>query len=274
MEMGISTASFYPTLLEDALEQLVTRQVPVAELFLNTFSELNPPLRQTVRAWLDCGSTRAISVHPFTSVLESSLFFTSYSRRFEDGVELYRRYFDYAAQMGAKILVFHGNHRNTSRPPQRYYERFARLRQAAKETGIILAQENVFAHCSQDLPFLVEMRRYLHDEVEFVLDNKQALRGGQDPMEMAKALGERVVHLHLSDSVPGKDCLPPGEGSFDFHQYFSILKEKGYSGDGVIELYHNSYESYQQIFASREYLQKKADQVFFKKNKQIKEKLL
>ena len=262
MEIGISTASFYPTLLEDALEQLVTRQVPVVELFLNTFSELNPELRQTVRAWLDLGSTRAISVHPFTSVLESSLFFTSYPRRFEDGVELYRRYFDYAAQMGVKILVFHGNHRNTSRPPQRYYERFARLRQVAKEMGIILAQENVFAHCSQELSFLVEMRRYLRDEVEFILDNKQALRGGQDPMEMAKTLGDRVVQLHLSDSVPGKDCLPPGEGSFDFQRYFSILKEKGYSGDGVIELYHNSYESYQQIFASREYLQTVADQVF------------
>ena len=53
MEIGISTASFYPTLLEDALEQLVTRQVPVVELFLNTFSELNPELRQTVRAcWI------------------------------------------------------------------------------------------------------------------------------------------------------------------------------------------------------------------------------
>ena len=262
MEIGISTASLYPTLLEDALEQLIQRQIPVAELFLNTFSELSAELRTTVRSMLDAGATKAISVHPFTSVLESSLFFTSYSRRFEDGVELYRRYFDYAAQMGAKILVFHGNHRNTSRPPQRYYERFARLRQVAKENGIILAQENVYAHCSQDLSFLVEMRRYLQDEVEFVLDNKQALRGGQDPMEMAEALGDRVVQLHLSDSIPGKDCLPPGEGSFDFHQYFSILKEKGYSGDGVIELYHNSYEFSQQLFDSREYLQNIVDQVF------------
>ena len=135
MEIGISTASLYPTLLEDALAQLIEQQVPVAELFLNTFSELSPALREKVKSQLGQSSIRAVSVHPFTSVLESSLFFTSYSRRFEDGVELYRRYFDYAAQMGAKILVFHGNHRNTSRPPQRYYERFARLRQAAAADG-------------------------------------------------------------------------------------------------------------------------------------------
>ena len=51
--------------------------------------------------------------------------------------------------------------------------------QAAKEMGIVLAQENVYAHCSQDLSFLVEMRRYLGDEVEFVLDNKQALQIGR-----------------------------------------------------------------------------------------------
>lgn len=269
MEIGISTASLYPTLLEDALAQLIEQQVPVAELFLNTFSELSPALREKVKSQLEQSSIRAVSVHPFTSVLESSLFFTSYTRRFEDGVELYRRYFDYAAQMGAKILVFHGNHRNTSRPPQRYYERFARLRQAAKEMGIVLAQENVYAHCSQDLSFLVEMRRYLGDDVEFVLDNKQALRGGQDPMEMARALGDRVVQLHLSDSAPGRDCLPPGEGDFDFAGYFSILKEKGYAGDGIVELYQNSYQSPQQLFQSRLFLQEIADGVFSSENNQI-----
>lgn len=269
MEIGISTASLYPTLLEDALEELVRRQIPVVELFVNTFSELFVPCTEKIRSLLDRGVTRAVSVHPFTSALESSLFFTSYSRRFEDGVELYRRYFDYAAQMGARILVFHGNHRKTSRPPQRYYERFARLRQAAKEMGIILAQENVYAHCSQDLSFLVEMRRYLRDEVEFVLDNKQALRSGQDPMEMANVLGDRVVQLHLSDSAPGLDCLPPGEGKFDFQKYFSLLKEKGYHGTGIVELYQNSYRSTRQLFESQVYLQQIANQVFFEENKQI-----
>ena len=135
--------------------------------------------------------------------------------------------------------------------------------------GIVLAQENVYAHCSQDLSFLVEMRRYLEDEVEFVLDNKQALRGGQDPMEMARALGDRVVQLHLSDSAPGRDCLPPGEGDFDFAGYFSILKEKGYAGDGIVELYQNSYQSPQQLFQSRVFLQEIADGVFSSENNQI-----
>lgn len=262
MEIGISTASLYPSLLEDALEQLVRRKVPVAELFVNTFSELSAPLEEKVRRLLDLGTTRALSVHPFTSPLESSLFFTSYPRRFQDGVELYRRYFDYAARMGAKIVVFHGNHRNTSRPPQRYFERFSRLRKEAGEMGIILAQENVYGHCSQNLSFLVEMRRYLGDEVEFVLDNKQAVRSGQDPMEMARALGDRVVQLHLSDSRGGQDCLPPGEGSFDFQGYFTLLKERGYQGDGVVELYQSSYQSLEQLFAGRDWLQQVADRVF------------
>ncbi|MGI5957864.1 MAG: sugar phosphate isomerase/epimerase family protein [Massiliimalia sp.] len=262
MNLGISTACFYPMYLEQAIEHLIAHEVKTMELFVNTFSETQRDFYCSLKHRIEDGGVRLLSLHPFTSLLESILFFSEYDRRFEDGIEFYKQtYFDMMNQLEIPLMVFHGAKIENKCSEELYFEHYAALRQAGKEYGIHIAQENV-AHCrSRSLDFLCRMKEYLHDDVSFVLDVKQAVQGGEDPIEMVQTLGKQIVHTHLSDhgqktDHPQWDCLPVGEGQFDFARFFSVLKEQGGCSSGVIELYHDSYKNYEQIYHSLKELEK------------------
>ena len=64
------------------------------------------------------------------------------------------------------------------------------------------------------LPFLLEMRDALGKQARFVLDIKQAVRSGEDPLAMLRGLGSHVVHVHMSDHGEYGDCLLLGKGAF------------------------------------------------------------
>lgn len=154
----------------------------------------------------DGGGTRILSVHPFTSGLEPLLFFSDYRRRFADGIAFYQRYFHAANLLGAKLFVFHGDRRNTTRSRRFYFDRFAELCEAGRRMGVTVAQENV-PRCAGYCPdFFTDMRAYLPG-ARFVLDIKQCVRAGYSPAEMADAMGEGLVHLHVSDHGARGDCL-------------------------------------------------------------------
>lgn len=259
MKLGISTACFYPMCLEQAVEDLAAHDVKLVELFVNTFSETEKEFSNPLQERMRCSGMRPVSLHPFTSGFEPMLLFTEYERRFRDGIEFYKRvYFDLMNRMEIPILVLHGAKRESKCTDQLYFERYAALRRAGREYGIDIAQENVGPFKSHSLEFLCRMREYLHGDVSFVLDIKQAVRGGEDPMAMAKELGRWIIHTHLSDHLLSggrqTDCLPVGEGEFDFGRYFRILEQQGFSGTGVVELYRESYRDYSQIYSSLERL--------------------
>ena len=71
---------------------------------------------------------------------------------------------------------------------------------------------------------------------------EMAVRCGVDPLDLARRFAPQIVHLHLSDHGEKGDCLPVGEGSFDFPALFRVLFDGGFRGDGVLELYRSCYE--------------------------------
>ena len=82
-------------------------------------------------------------------------------------------------------------------------------------------------------------------------------------MEFVRLTGENIVHVHLSDYDSNHDCIPPSEnGLFDFETLFSALKEKGYKGDGVVELYSDGFRDKNEIVSAAAYLRKISDKVF------------
>lgn len=255
MELGISTACFYPAYIEDAIEELGKNGVGLIELFANTYGELKPAFLRELQARMKHYGMKMISLHPFTSGFEPFLFFTPYERRFQDGIEEYRRFFEAAATLEAQYLVFHGNRSQSPFPDEQYYERFGLLREEGKRFGIRLAQENVAPYKSRELSFLKGLRRYLQDDVDFVLDVKQAVRAEQNIWEFVDELGDRVCHLHLSDHTKEADCLPVGAGIFDFSQFFFRMRQKGFDGTAVLELYRDNYGSYCDLYHSLELLQ-------------------
>lgn len=88
--------------------------------------------------------------------------------------------------------------------------------------------------------FIRTMRRELGAECAFVLDTKQAVMSGYAPEQLVEAMGERLVHVHLSDHTETESCLLPGEGSFDLIAFKSALCGVGYTGDVITEVYRPS----------------------------------
>ncbi len=248
MEFGISTACCYPAYLEDTIEQFGKNGVSLLEIFFNTTSEIEPRYLKELIARIQFYGMSVPSIHPFTSGFESFWFFTPYERRFLDGISYYRPYFEAAQKVGAKYLVFHGNNKHSNFPTEQYFERFAKLREVGKEYGVLLAQENVAPYHSNHPLFLKQLREYLKDDVDFVLDVKQAVRAGHTVGAVMDAMGDCISHLHLSDHNHQDDCMAIGAGSFDFVQFLNQIQQVKTPQTAVIELYRHSYETYQQLY--------------------------
>lgn len=235
------------------------RGVEAAEVFVNTFREWEPSYGRELRRIADDGGVEIVSLHPFSCAFEPFLLFTGYERRFEDALEFHKPYFELMNLLGAKIFVFHGDkwrgdsaHYLTT--DAEYCERFARLRDLGRSFGVTVAQENVQRCRSRDPEFLRGMVRMLDGDVAFVFDNKQAVRAGVDYRDYIEAVGDRVVHLHLSDNGPSGDCLPLGQGTLDVKDLLARLRQKGFAGAALVELYGECLESREDVFRSLEYL--------------------
>lgn len=246
MLAGISTACFYPQLTEWALRYIAELGAQSTELFFNAPSEVSDPFVKELRRIADDGGVKVVSVHPFTSGLEPLLFFSDYRRRFDDGVELYKRYFHAANLLGAEILVIHGDRREATKPRSRYFDLYGELAEYGKAMGVSIAQENV-PRCNAYFPeFFREMRAYLPD-AKFVLDIKQAVRAGYSESEMVDAMGGGLCHIHASDHAGERDCLPTGQGELDLAALLSRARENGFDGGVELEVYRHSFTEYREL---------------------------
>jgi len=255
VSVGISTACFYPEITENAVRYLCENGVPSIEIFFNSACEMQGEIFSKVKSSVLQSSVRVTSVHPFSSAFEPFMLFSEYERRFEDGLELYKRYFDACNALGAKTLVLHGDKADRKHCDDRYIDRFYRLFSAAKSQGVTLAQENV-AYCrSNDIEFLKRMKAELKDDVAFVLDLKQARRAGVCWREYASVMGNKLVHLHANDYDETHDCLLPGKGITDFSEIYSCLYKNGFKGDSVIEVYRLNYSEHSELISSMKYLE-------------------
>ena len=69
MNIGISTASFYPMLLEDGINIAADLGYRRVEMFLNSESEYDPAFCKERRRQLDDLGIEVISMHPYTSAM-------------------------------------------------------------------------------------------------------------------------------------------------------------------------------------------------------------
>lgn len=254
MNLGISTACFYPTVTEKAFECCIKSGSECCEVFFNAYSELSPGFLKELKTQATLGGVSIVSVHPFTSIDEPYMLFSRYERRFEDGRDFYKRYYEAANMLGADILVIHGGRPGAHTSDEVYCERFSILREDARAFGVRVAQENVNAYKSGSPDFIRKMRSLMKDDIDFVFDVKQAVRAGFSPEDMLNAMGDRLIHLHLSDHTGSNDCLLPGKGSYNFAVLAKYLDDINYTGSGVIEVYSNAFERTEEVKNSLLYL--------------------
>lgn len=108
MKFGASTACFYPLETEKALKKVCELGYKYAEVFMNAPSELEEPFLKQLNTIAKDGGTDIVSVHPFSSFMESSCIFTDYQRRFDDFISIYDKTCHAAAVLGAEYVVIHG----------------------------------------------------------------------------------------------------------------------------------------------------------------------
>ena len=262
MKLGVSTACLFPTDLEQALRRLAEQGIDFCECFFNTPSELKADCLQRMKRLCREYGVKIPSIHSFHSEMETFYFFTNYKNRVEDGIELYRHYYEAAAELGAKYLIFHGQHDIRLFAPyseEQGIENIHKLWTVGKEYGVELLHENV-CRCSSGHPDYLQRLKNAIPELGFVLDCKQALRAGHQPLEFVETLGSSIRHVHLSDSLLQngsiiKDCLPPGKGNYDFRRFFQDLKESGADPSVIIELYSSSFQTVEELTDSLHFAQ-------------------
>lgn len=256
VRIGISSACFFPTETIHAVKKLASWNIPNIEIFFNSPRELKEDYVQELAQICKQAGTNVVSVHPFSSGSEPLYFFSEYPGRFEDGLEIYRSYFQAAKILGAQLLVFHGDSPYSKMPLEKGFEQIKQMDLLAqREYGVSVAYENV-VRCRGKEPEYFAMLKEYYPQMKFVLDIKQALRSGRDPMDYIEYLGKSIVHVHISDSNEKKDCLPVGLGKMDLDLLLQRLIQKGFTGNILQELYRDSYDCEEEIMSGYQKLQK------------------
>jgi sugar phosphate isomerase/epimerase len=236
---GISTASLYPQVLEDAFGFLAENGVRFSEIFVNTECELSGVYRDRIKTIIKDTGIAAVSVHPFTCGLEPMMMYTEYERRIPDLLAFYSRYFAYMNEVSAKYFILHGNKPPAKIPETLEFDRFGVLAECASRFGVTVLQENVSRCLSRDLEKLLRMKKYLGSVAAFALDVKQARRSGYTPLECVRALGNSIKHIHYSDAGAAGDCLFFNEGSEDKGEFFRELEKADFNGAVLLETYRD-----------------------------------
>lgn len=250
MKLGMSTASFYPLLTEEALKKIGQSGIKYTEIFFNSNYELTKEFTKELKIIADTYGTQITSVHPTASLAESFMLFSNYDRRLKEGLDTFKRYGEICAELGAKYVILHGGKPNGILNDEEYCERFMLINESVRAGGGELLQENVFRFRAGELDFLKMMAKNLGDKIGFCLDVKQSIRGGYTPFDVISSVGKSIKHLHISDSSAQKDCMLPGRGNFDFKKLKDEMDKIGYNGAYIIEVYRNAYQEYEELIDS------------------------
>lgn len=254
MNIGVSTACYYPLETEKTLKLIAGTGAKVIEVFVNSTSEYSNEYIKDFKNSLSSFGLELYSFHPFTSFAEPYLFFSGYQRRVEDSIDYYKYQFHAAAKMGAKVFNFHGDSIKSHSEDEFYFDLYFKLFEKAKEEGIVFSQENV-SRCKSAKPdFLAKMREQCGENIRFTFDVKQSNRAGLTPYEIYEVMRGKIANLHISDFDEQKDCLLPSFGKFDLKEFLALLMKEGYNGPALIEVYRDNYSEYEQIKNSVEYL--------------------
>lgn len=260
MKIGLSTANYFPEVdTEDMIDLYGRNGVETVEIFLNTFSEMTEEFMEVLNRRLDQYGMTVNSVHAMSTMIEPCLFDRHHRRR-QDYLDIYRNTLKCVNALGSDIYTFHGPLDMMDRADQ--YDHLAAcydvLYELAEDAGVRLAQENAAHHAAKSPEFIRAMKERMDRRMLHTFDIKQAVRAGVDPYEYLAVVSDDLVNVHLNDHNEEHFCLIPGGGSFDFSLFFSRLRELGYEGNGILELYRHNFKGEGDLMAARQKLENDA----------------
>lgn len=143
-----------------------------------------------------------------------------------------------AHTVGADVVVVH--------PPFRWQRDYARtfvegISDLEVETDMTFAVENMYPWRTGKREFQAYSPGWdpvVQDYAHVTVDLSHSATAGQDPVQMAKTLGDRLTHIHMTDGAgSAKDeHLVPGRGSQPCAEFLTYVAESGFDGHIVIEI--------------------------------------
>ncbi|MDE7079164.1 MAG: sugar phosphate isomerase/epimerase [Clostridia bacterium] len=262
MELGISTASYFTRMYtEQALIPIAKLGASVCEVFLATRSEYTDEFSNVLLGELQKANEitplRIHSVHALTNQFEPELFSRN-DRAYADALETFVEVLKVAQNIGATHYTFHGA--TMLKRAVKYNfdfdhisKRVNRLVELAGVRGVKFCYENVhwtyFSH-----PSYFAALKDLCPDLGCTLDIKQARQSGIDYTEYLDVMKDRLQTVHLCDyDEEGKTAIP-GRGNFDFVTFFKRLRDIGYDGVCLLEVYAKDYKNDDDLKNSYEFL--------------------
>lgn len=254
MNLALSTACFFPEEPEKAFLRVRKLGFSSAEVFLNTDYEVSREYIKDLAALSESEGVKIVSLHTPFGYAEPYLFFSPYLRRREEALDRYERMFECLSLLSPVIFNFHGGFLSGNGALSLGIEYYAKLKERADRYGILFSQENVNKYTFSTPENIMALKAAVPD-CAFTFDIKQSNRAGFSPFEILDAMGDSVKHFHVNDYNERVDCLLPGAGSFPITEIAKRLRELGYCGSAVTEVYRKSFGESEEIIRSREFLE-------------------
>ena len=255
MKLGISTASFFGKVPnENSIALLNEWGIPVCEVFLSTFCEYEDSFIDLLNSRK--GNIEVHSVHSLTNQFEPQLFNKVDRTRF-DALKYLEQLLKDGNRLGAGYYTFHGPtllKRGATVPPAEAIAPYvADMISLGKKYGVNISYENVhWAYYSR--PGFFKPLYDLLPDLYATLDIKQARQSEYDYKEYIKDMGSRISTVHICDYDENGKTAIPSRGVFNYRELFSVLKDNGYDGPVLIELYSKDYDTIDDVKRAYEYV--------------------
>lgn len=227
--VALSTASAYPETCVDAFAMAADLGYDGVEVMVWPDPVTQDPA--ALQRLSDHYSMPVLAVHAPTLLVTQRVWGRDPWVKVERSCEL-------AHRLGAPTVVVH--------PPFRWQREYAAafvegVVEIAERTGVQIAVENMYpwrARGREVLAYLPGWDPVPLPYSHVTLDLSHTATSGSDGLAMARALGDRLAHVHLADGVgSAKDeHLVPGRGGQPCGAVLGLLAERAWSGCVVVEV--------------------------------------
>lgn len=255
IKVGISTATFFSRLVnEDAISLLEKWEIPVCEVFLNTYMEYEEDFINLLLSRKK--KIEVNSVHSLTNQFEPQLFNIAERTR-EDALRFYKKMLKAANMLGAKYYTFHGPaiFKVNQKVPQAeaLSNTVNHLIDVADAYNVELSYENVHWAYYNSVGFFSKLSA-LAPRLRGTLDIKQAMQSGIDYKLFLNEMGEKLSTVHICDYDANGRLTIPSKGIFNYNELISRLMDINYKGCILLELYSKDYGELDEVYAAYEYI--------------------
>ena len=227
--IGLSTASVYPETTAQAFEHAARLGYDAVEVMVGI-----DPISQevdAVRHLSDYHQVPVCAIHAPCLLITQRVWGTEPWGKLTRSAEM-------AQAVGADVVVVH--------PPFRWQRDYARgfvegIAELEERTGVAFAVENMYPWRASRRSMEVYVPGWdpsAHDYANTTIDLSHSATSLSDPVEMAKRLGDRLRHIHLTDGTgSAKDeHLVPGRGNQPVAELLEHLAGDAFDGHIVVEI--------------------------------------